>query len=303
MRGRHLLLLPLLLVAVFAAGCGGSTAKLGSDDVAVVDKTHVKQAMLAELMSEAKANMTASKTAFPKEGTSQYSTIQTQAIDLLVQNAEKDIAAAKLGIKVTQKDIDAKLDAVKKQYFGGSTTTYLKELKEQGLTDQEVRDQIQSELRDEDLVNKLTSNVSVPQTAVLAYYIQHQSTYQKAASRPVEYILVGKKKTALAASLYSQLQNAPESTWCTLAAKYSLDTTSSAKCGKATFTQGQTVAAFDKLLFSLKTDQVGKVNTTQYGWFVLQPDRGDYACQDDSREVRCGDRSSRRCPRPRRTRS
>jgi parvulin-like peptidyl-prolyl isomerase len=270
MRGRFLLL-PVLLVAVFAAGCGGSTAKLSSDDVAVVDKTHVKESMLTELMGEAKANMTASKTAFPKQGTTQYLTIQTQAIDLLVQNAEKDIEAAKLGITVTSKDIDTKLVAVKKQYFGGNNATYLKQLKAQGLTDQEVREQIQSELRDADLVKKLTAKTSVTEAAVLAYYVQHASTYQKASTRAVQYILVGKNKTALAASLYAQLNGAPESSWCTLAAKYSLDTTSSTKCGKATFTKGQTVPAFDSLLFSLKTNQVGKVNTSQYGWFVLRP--------------------------------
>lgn len=271
MRGRLLLLLPVLLVAVFAAGCGGSTAKLGSDDVALVAGTHVKKAMFTELMSEAKANITAQKSKFPAPGTTQYASIQTQAVDLLVQDAEKDIQAAKLGITVTSKDIDARLTQVKKQYFGGSTTTYLKQLKQQGLTDQEVRDQIQSQLRDQDLFNKLTANVTVPDTAVLAYYIQHESTYETAASRAVRYILVGKKKAALAASLYAQLKSAPASTWCTLAAKYSLDTTTSTKCGKATFTKGQTVPAFDTLLFSLPTNKVAKVSTPQYGWFVLQP--------------------------------
>jgi len=126
MRGRLLLLLPVLLVAVFAAGCGGSTTKLQSDDVAVVAKTHVKKASFTELMDEAKANIKAQKSKFPAPGTTQYATIQTQAVDLLVQDAEKDIEAAKLGITVTSKDIDARLTQVKKQYFGGSTTSYLK---------------------------------------------------------------------------------------------------------------------------------------------------------------------------------
>jgi parvulin-like peptidyl-prolyl isomerase len=271
MRGSFLLLLPVLLVAVFAAGCGGSSAKLTSDDVALVAGTHVKQAQFTELMDEAKANSKSSNQKFPAEGTTQYETIKSQAVDLLVQDAEKDAEAAKLGITVSAKDIDAKLVQVKKQYFGGSTKTYLSQLKAQGLTDQEVRDQIQSQLRDQDLFNKLTAGVTVTPTAVEAYYVQHQSTYQTAASRDVRYILVGKNKAALAASLYTQLNGAPESTWCTLAAKYSLDTTTSTKCGKATFTQGQTVPAFDKQLFALKTNQVGKVSTTQYGWFVLEP--------------------------------
>ena len=64
---------------------------------------------------------------------------------------------------------------------------------------------------------------------------------------------------------------APRSTWCTLAKKYSQDPSSSGKCGEASFTQGQTVPEFDKVLFSLPTNKAGKVNSSQYGWFVLEP--------------------------------
>src|SRR5207253_10277377 len=59
--------------------------------------------------------------------------------------------------------------------------------------------------------------------------------------------------------------------WCALAKKYSKDPSSSSTCGKATFTKGQTVPEFDKLAFSLATNAVGKVETKQYGWFVLRP--------------------------------
>ena len=272
MKARILLLFPVLLVVAVAAGCGGgSKAKLAADDVALVANNHVKQTSFTELIAEAKANIKAQKQTFPKQGTTQYATIKTQAVDLLIQNAEKDVEAAKLGITVTKKDIDARLADVKKQYFGGSTKSYLTQLKQQGLTDQEVRDQIQSQLRDQDIFNKLTANVTVTDTAVIAYYAQHQSTYVKQPARDVRYILVGKNKASLAASLLSQLKSASDKTWCTLAAKYSLDTSSSTKCGKATFTKGQTVPKFDTLLFSLKTKEAGSVNTPQYGWFVLQP--------------------------------
>ncbi len=261
----------MLLVAVFAAGCGGSSAKLASDDVAIVAGNHVKVSKFTDLMAEAKANATAQKAVFPKVGTAQYAQLKSQAVTLLISDEEKDLEAAKLGITVTQKDIDAKLVQVKKQYFGGSDKTYAAQLKAQHVTDAEVRDQIRGELQDQDLVNKLTAGVTVLPTAVEAYYIEHSSTYQTAASRAVRYVLVGKKKTALAASLFSQLKSAPQKTWCTLAAKYSLDTTTSTKCGQATFTKGQTVAAFDTELFALKTNQVAKVSTPQYGWFVLEP--------------------------------
>jgi parvulin-like peptidyl-prolyl isomerase len=270
MKGRFLL--PLLLVVVLAAGCGGGgggTAKLETDDVAVVGTQHVKKDMFDQLMGEAKVNLKAQGQTFPKAGTSAYSNIRSQAVSLLVQEAEKEAEAAKLGIVITAKDIDTRLTQLKKQYFNGSEAKYKAQLKKQGLTDAEVRQNIKSQLVAQKLFNSVTKGVTVSKTAIAAYYIQHLSQYQTPASRAVRYILVGKNKSSLAGSLFQQLSKGGD--WCKLAKKYSKDPSSSGNCGKATFSKGQTVPEFDKLAFSLPTNKVGKVNTTQYGWFVLEP--------------------------------
>jgi foldase protein PrsA len=269
MKGRFFL--PLLLLAVLAAGCGGgggATVQLLPDDVAVVGPQHVKKASFEQLMSEAKVNLKSQGQAFPKAGTSAYSNIKSQAVSLLVQEAEKEVEATKLGIAVTAKDVDKRLTQLKKQYFAGSDARYRAQLKKQGLTDAEVRDNIKSQLVAQKLFAKVTKDVTVSKTAIASYYIQHLSQYQTPASRAVRYILVGKGKASLATSLYQQLKSG--GSWCTLAKKYSKDPSSSGNCGKATFSKGQTVPEFDKLAFSLPTNAVGKVNTTQYGWFVLQ---------------------------------
>jgi foldase protein PrsA len=271
MKGRFLLP-PISLVAVLVAGCGGgggSSAKLLSTDIAVVGSQHISKPMFVELMNEAKVNLKSQGQTFPKAGTTQYSTIKSQAVTLLIQEAEKEGEAAKLGIGVTPKEIQARLDQVKKQYFAGSQKRYQQQLKKQGLTDKEVRDNIKSQLISQKLFNKITKGVTVTKTAIAAYYVQHLSQYQTPASRAVRYILLGKGKSALASTLYQQLKGGGD--WCGLAKKYSKDSSSSSNCGKATFTKGQTVAEFDKLAFSLPTNTVGKVNTTQYGWFVLEP--------------------------------
>jgi foldase protein PrsA len=271
MKGRFLL--PVLLVALLAAGCGGGggggTAKLLPDDVAVVGTQHVKKTSFDELMSEAKVNLKSQGQSFPKAGTAAYTNIRSQAVSLLVQEAEKEAEAAKLGISITAKDIDTRLTQLKKQYFGGNEAKYKAQLKKQGLTDAEVRDNIKSQLVAQKLFNAVTKGVTVTKTAIAAYYIQHLSQYQTPASRAVRYILVGKNKSSLAGSLFSQLKSGGD--WCKLAKKYSKDPSSSGNCGKATFSKGQTVPEFDKLAFSLKTNTVGKVNTSQYGWFVLEP--------------------------------
>ncbi len=266
---------PLLLVlaAALLAGCGsGSSASLKSDDVATVGKVHISKAAFAALLVQAKKSF-ASQTppkAFPKPGTADYETIKGQAIALLVQQAEREQKANSLGVTISNSDVEKRLNQIKKQYFGGSETKYQAQLKKQSLTDAEVREDVRQQLISEALFTKVTKNTKVSDSAVHAYYLAHQADYSTAQSRAVKYILV--KSPTLASSLYTQLKAGNAGTWCTLAKKYSQDPSSKATCGKATFTKGQTVAEFDKALFSGATNVIhAPVHNAQYGWFVIEP--------------------------------
>ncbi len=273
MKARLFFLFPALLVAALATGCGsgGGASKLSPGDIAVVGGTHIAKAQFDTLMHEAQVKLKSAGQAFPKAGTTQYSTIKNQAVALLVQEAEKEAEATKLGLKVTAKNIQTRLNQIKKQSFVGSEAKYQAALKKLGLSDAEVRNNIKSQLVAQKLFSALTKGVSVTPAAVTVYYQLHLSQY--AESRNARYILVGKSKASLANTLYQQLKGAPDATWCTLAKKYSQDPGSKGTCGKPAtpFTKGQTVAEFDKLLFSLPTKTLAKVNTKQYGWFVLEP--------------------------------
>lgn len=268
-------LLPLILLGVLAAsGCGGgggASSEVQPTDVAVVGGTHIPKAQFDELMSEAKANYKLQGRTFPKAGTTEYSSIKSQAITILVQQAETQAEAAKLGITVTDSDVEKQLKQIKQRCCSGSDTKYKAALKQQGLTDAEVRDNARTNAYGQKLAASITKGIQVPPTAIEAYYVQHQTDFQTPSSRAVRYILLGKNKAALAASLDKQLNGAPRSAWCTLAKKYSTDPSSSGKCGEASFNKGQTVPEFDTLLFKLATNKVGTVNSKQYGWFVLEP--------------------------------
>jgi foldase protein PrsA len=269
-----LLVAATFAVAVLVAGCGGggsSAAELNPEDVASVGDQHITKAQLAALMQEAKVNLTAQGQAFPKAGTTAYAALRAQAVTLLVREAEKAAAAADLGIVVTDKDIQKKLDEIKKQYFSSSEAKYKASLKKQGLTDEEVRNNIKSQLISQKLVNKLTKDVTVTPTAVLAYYSKNLSQYKSPQSRAVRYILLGKNKGPLTETVRKQLDGATDATWCTLVKRYTQDSGSKATCGKHTFNKGETVPEFDKLAFTLPTNKVTKLNTSQYGWFILQP--------------------------------
>jgi hypothetical protein len=265
----------ITLAAAVLAGCGGGggAAKLGSSDVAVVGKTHISTGSLTALLARAQNSYKAQGQKFPKPGTTDYETLKSQAVSLLIQQAELEDKAKQMEITVTSADIDTRLALIKKQYYGGSQKKYLADIKKQGYTDQQIRDEvIQPTLISEKIQSSVTKDVKVTDAEIQTYYNQHKSQYEQPETRQVRYILVGKSKTT-ADSVYQQLVKGTDKTWCTLAKKYAKDS-SGQTCGKATFSKGQTVAVFDKAAFSAPVGKVVKpfYDKTQYkAWFVIEP--------------------------------
>jgi peptidyl-prolyl cis-trans isomerase C len=267
--------LPILFVlaALLVSGCGGgSSAKLGSNDVAVVGSQQVTKDRYNSALDQERSSLKAQGRAFPKAGSTDYAAMKNQILTVLAQQAEFAAEAEKLGIKITDKNVQTRLDQIKKQYFGGSQTKYLAQLKQQGFTDAQVRTQINEQLLEQALFNKVTKDVTVSDADVHTYYVQHTSQYQVPASRDVREILVGKNKQTLAQQIYDQLKGGAD--FAALAKKYSQDPGSKNSGGKFTAKQGADVPEFDKAVFAAtaKTNELLKpVETAQYGWFVIQP--------------------------------
>lgn len=268
-------LLPLALVSVLAAcGGGASSDSLANQDVAVVGKTHIVKAQYDALLEQAKQSYKSQGQTFPKVGTSGYETVKAQAISLLVQQAEREEKATSMGVTVTDKQIDARLAQIKKQYFSNNETKYKAYLKQNKLTNAVVREDVREQLISQAVFDQVTKNVTVSDQDVHNYYQQHLTQYKQQPTRDVRYILVKDKNTA--DSVYSQLKNGNLQTWCKLAKKYAKDA-SGQNCGKATFSKGQTVAVFDKAAFSSPTNVVHApfYDPTQYkSWFVIEPISG-----------------------------
>jgi foldase protein PrsA len=271
MRLLRFLTLPLLLAAAFlVAGCGGGGSKapktVPQDAVAVVGSATITKAQFNDLMASAKSTYKARKTAFPKVGTSAYTSLRDQAVTYLVQESELEQKAKDLGISVTPKDVNARIAQIKTQYFSGSEKKYKAQLKAQGLTEAQLKEDLYAQILSDKLYTKVTAGVKVTDAAIAKYYASHKSQYTTQESRTVRHILVNTKK--LADTLETQLKNGAD--FAALAKKYSTDTSSAKNGGKLTISKGQTVKAFEDSAFSLKVNEISKPVHSQYGWHIIQ---------------------------------
>jgi len=253
-----------LLVAVLA-GCG-SSGKVPSGAVAKVGKDTVTQSQFDALLDQAKRSYKVQKRPFPKPGTTEYQTLKNQAVQYLVQRSEFSQEAGKLGVTISDKEVDDRLAQIKKQYFGGNESKYQKQLKAQGLSETQIRDDVKAQLISEKIFKKVTESAKVTDADVKKYYDQHRSQYGVPEQRVIAHILVKKKE--LADKLYTEIQNGAN--FAKLAKKYSQDPGSKNLGGKLTVSKGQTVAPFDQTAFLMRTGQVSHPVKTEFGYHIIK---------------------------------
>ena len=283
---RRLVLIGLCAALVLVvAACGDSGPRAVPDDaVAVVGGQTITKEQWDALIAQTKRNFAATKRSFPKPGSVDLANLKTNATQFLIQGSEYQQEADKLGVKVTDADVDARLDQIKKQYYGNPAgqkqatkaemeKRYQAALKQQGFTDDEVRQGIKLQLVREKVFEKVTSDVKVSDDDVKAYYDKNKKQYETPAqpeSRDVRHILV--KSKAKADDLYSQLQKNPGK-FAQLAKKYSTDTSSAQNGGRlppGTAVKGRLVKPFEDVAFSIKTNVISKPVHSQFGWHIIE---------------------------------
>ena len=267
MKISRLVLLLCVLASIGLAGCGGGDEDVPADAVAVVDGQEIAKSDYEALIAQAKKGYKNQKRDFPAAGSQEFQTLRNQAVQFLVQREQFEQKAEDLDVKVTDKQVDARMEQIQKQYFGGDQKKFEQQLKEQGITETQVRNDIRAQLVSEKIFTKVTGDAKVSDEDIQKYYEKNKAQYSQPESRDVRHILVKTKKQADA--LYTQLQNGAN--FATLAKKFSEDTGSKANGGKLTISKGQTVAPFDQTAFLLKKNAISKPVKTEFGYHIIQP--------------------------------
>ena len=267
MKISRLALLLCALVAIALAGCGGGSDDVPADAVAVVDGEEVARQDYDAVISQAKTSYKNQKREFPAAGSQEFQTLRNQVVQFLVQREQFEQEAEDRGIEVTDKQVDARLEQIQKQYFNGDKKKYDKQLKEQGLTERQVKNDLRAQIISEKLFAQVTGVVKVTDAQIEEYYEKNKAQYSVPESREVRHILV--KSKAKADDLYDQLKAGAD--FAALAKKHSEDTGSKANGGKLTITRGQTVAPFDQTAFLLNKNVISRPVKTEFGYHIIQP--------------------------------
>jgi parvulin-like peptidyl-prolyl isomerase len=265
MRPIRLLLAPLAL-ATLAASCGNDSPAVPASAIAVVGDRTITRAQLAAAMAQARQSYAARRRAFPAVGTSGYEALERLAVRVLVEQAELEQEAPRLGVAIDPSQVEARMRQMKEQSFGGSEQRYRARLRAAGMTDAQVRAAVRAQLLVAAIRQAVTADVTVGAQAVQDYYEQHLDDYSTPARRAIRHILVRTK--ALAEQVAARL--AAGASFAALALQFSVDTRTRVVGGRLTLVRGQNLPGLDRVGFSLRTGASSRPFRTRFGWEIVQ---------------------------------
>jgi parvulin-like peptidyl-prolyl isomerase len=268
-----------LTLALTLAGCGGGDEARSPDDVppeaiALVGEEPIEKAELDKLMGEAEQGYKAQKRPFPKAGTPDYENLRSQAIAYLVQRSQYEQEADEMGIEVTDEEVDKKLGEVVNEVAEGSRNKFLAQLKQQGLTEEQVRENLRMQILQREIVDAVTKDVEVTDEDVEKFYEENKAQFTQPSTRLVRHILIACKRPAecrrdksRADDVHRQITSGAN--FASLARRFSEDPSKS-QGGRYQAVKGQSVPEFDKVAFELDRGQISRPVKTQHGWHIIQ---------------------------------
>jgi foldase protein PrsA len=263
MKLRILAATTISLAALAAAGCG-SSAKLESDDIAVTCGQHVTKDDWSQILNQEKAQLHGK---LPKVGTTQYADMKNQLVGVLVQTAALKYKAKKLGLKVTDDEVNKQLQQIVAGQYHGKKSEFLKDLPKLGLTYPQAFEIIRFGVLKNKLQTKIESDVKVSDDEAKAYFEAHKDQYASPEQRQVAHILVKTKAEAL--KLEARLKAGAD--FAALARKYSKDPGSAAAGGVLTATNNANIVKpFREAAFALKTGQISQPVQSSFGWHIIK---------------------------------
>jgi foldase protein PrsA len=225
-------------------------------------------------LSEVKAQLDAAKTQYPQmftgaDASTRGKEIAKRLIDNLVDEKLVADAAAKMGVTVSDAQVDKQLGQIRGQFK--DEAAFNEALKKFGTSEEKLKAQLRNQLLLQGVQAKLSSSQTVSAKDIKAYYDKNKSQFKQTAAKRVSQILVAAKDKALADSLSSQLKAG--ASFAALAKKYSIDKGSAVNGGDLGWPTTPYVPEFQAAVDKLTTiGQMSLAVKSTYGWHIIKLD-------------------------------
>jgi len=189
-----------------------------------------------------------------------------QLIDMEVTLQE----VKKLGIKVTDKEIDAKIKEIMTQYNIKDQKALEEALKQQNTTMEQFKEELKNRMNIEKLGEKVTKNVKITDKEIEEYYDTHKSEFATKDQVHVAHILVQNEEDAR--KVIDEFNGGED--FGNLARKYSTDPGSKDNGGDLSWRDKDTLSSaapeFWEACWKLEPGQISDVVKTSAGFHVVK---------------------------------
>jgi hypothetical protein len=186
--------LALAAIVLGLAGCGGGTSE--KKPVAYVAGQPISREHLDQTVERFQEEAKKEGRLYPHKGTGQYRAVQKRLLELLVYRKEIELAAARIGVHVSDKQVEARMSNAGSEpdaeAAASADTTFL-------------RDTARYQLLTEGVTRKLTRDFHVTEAEARAYYGSHRPIYGRT--------LFAKVRAAIVSQLLTARRNAALTSW------------------------------------------------------------------------------------------
>jgi parvulin-like peptidyl-prolyl isomerase len=193
-----------------------------------------------------------------------FTSLSSQVMDFLIKGYWYQAEAAKLGIKVTDAQVQKAFNTAKNQQFQ-TPAQFQTFLSQTGQTEADILFRFRINQLFQKLLARHTTKITP--AVIQQYYNTHRSQFGTPATRNIRVVLTKTKAQADAA----KAALASGQSWAVVAKKYSNDPTSKNNGGLLTgVTKGQEDQALDTAAFSAQINKVGGPIKGQFGYYVYE---------------------------------
>lgn len=251
------------VLALSLAGCGkkeGVAAEVGGVEIPMEDYYKSYAARANQFASQYGTEVL--EQTEPNSGKTTDELLREQAIQDLTETEMIKQDAEKMGIEVTDADVDKEINAMKEQLGGEESFQAL--LKQNNLPEDFLKENIKKQKLTSEYTQKKLDELKPTEEELKKYYEDNKDTFFKAKA---SHILVSDLKEANI--IRKDIKKGGD--FAKVAKEKSMDPGTKDNGGElGEFTSGQMVPEFDKAIAKLKVGEISEPIQTNYGYHVIK---------------------------------